>query len=619
MEDGGGNQPSQRAAGRRWQIESQEEPISVIREETEEELKQVEAQNRPVTSNGRLQTHYPQLSRPGTSSSRSQRPGSNRSTERPGTGSRKYIANMVWPLDLDLQDVSRKGDGVVLFLTAISEQASSETQAPLRYKNHYITIECQPTTPQNLVDKLVEYERSSQTMKTKPTNYNLRSTVTTDSQEQQSEIQLETAVMATGGMQNQDSTSEQRLIDMDTNTVESPELIPSIQSQEQTASVHSLGASIPPIGNIGSNTETNNIVIQQLMNLLQTQLQVQQQTNAASAQLQQHQLTVPTPSAAVKLKKYDGNGSVQIWLKSLDNWQSFHKYNDADTLCAANCALEGDAATWLETVSQDKLSTLASFKQNLKDRFAPKQLDYNLFSMTQQPKESVDTFLARAERSSLGHDLSEAFKVQFTVKGLEPRIQEKVISKEPKTFQELRHAVNLAKAELNCAAVRNDNSFNLDSLVSALNQCMAGRETTQESVQQVNAAPAENPQVYHNKQRNNFQRRGQGQRHSFRNRHHGQQGQQQCQGCGKFCYPRFTCPAYNSRCAHCGIVGHLDTVCHKLQRDTRQQPPAQPHHFPMQHQIQNVQQHPQMQQQLQHQQQYYMHAPSQNLPPNFSQ
>ena len=81
------NQPS-----KRWTIESQEEPISVIREETEEELKAVEAVNRPYTSSGRLQTHFPQQSRPSTSSSqRGVRPGSHKSSQssRPGTGSRK--------------------------------------------------------------------------------------------------------------------------------------------------------------------------------------------------------------------------------------------------------------------------------------------------------------------------------------------------------------------------------------------------------------------------------------------------------------------------------------------------------------------------------------------------
>lgn len=80
-------------AVKRWPIESQEEPISVIREETEEELKAATDQVRPVTSKGRLQTHFPQQSRP-SSSKKYPRPGSTRSTgsSRPGTGSRKTVS-----------------------------------------------------------------------------------------------------------------------------------------------------------------------------------------------------------------------------------------------------------------------------------------------------------------------------------------------------------------------------------------------------------------------------------------------------------------------------------------------------------------------------------------------
>lgn len=77
---------------RRWPIESQEEPISVIREETEEELKADTDHTRPLTSKGRLQTHFPPKSRP-TSSQRKypHHPGSARSrgSSQAGTDSKK--------------------------------------------------------------------------------------------------------------------------------------------------------------------------------------------------------------------------------------------------------------------------------------------------------------------------------------------------------------------------------------------------------------------------------------------------------------------------------------------------------------------------------------------------
>ncbi|XP_048734924.1 leucine-rich repeat-containing protein 74B-like isoform X4 [Ostrea edulis] len=80
-------------AVRRRLLESQEEPISVIREETEEELKANDV-TRPLTSKGRLQTHFPQQSRPLSSKNKYPRPGSTRSqgSSRPGTGSRKTVS-----------------------------------------------------------------------------------------------------------------------------------------------------------------------------------------------------------------------------------------------------------------------------------------------------------------------------------------------------------------------------------------------------------------------------------------------------------------------------------------------------------------------------------------------
>lgn len=85
-------------AVRRRLLESQEEPISVIREETEEELKANDV-TRPLTSKGRLQTHFPQQSRPLSSKNKYPRPGSTRSqgSSRPGTGSRKVCIYILVP------------------------------------------------------------------------------------------------------------------------------------------------------------------------------------------------------------------------------------------------------------------------------------------------------------------------------------------------------------------------------------------------------------------------------------------------------------------------------------------------------------------------------------------
>lgn len=64
--------------------------------------------------------------------------------------------------------------------------------------------------------------------------------------------------------------------------------------------------------------------------------------------------------------------------------------------------------------------------------------------------ENTDAYLARAEKIALGHNLPELYKVQFIVNGLHNNIKSRIIAKQPKTFQTLREAIVIAKAELEC-------------------------------------------------------------------------------------------------------------------------------------------------------------------------
>lgn len=83
----------------------------------------------------------------------------------------------------------------------------------------------------------------------------------------------------------------------------------------------------------------------------------------------------------------------------------------------------------------------------MKSRFANIETN-SLLRLKQYTGEATSDYLSRAEKISLGHDLPEIYKVQFTTNGLIHSIKKGVISKEPKTFQELRHAVDQAKQEL---------------------------------------------------------------------------------------------------------------------------------------------------------------------------
>ena len=155
-------------------------------------------------------------------------------------------------------------------------------------------------------------------------------------------------------------------------------------------------------------------------------------------------------STGVKLKKFDGTDNVHIWLANFEDWQKFHNETDAQALLAVGCNLDGQAATWYHTLSNREKTNMQLFKQCLRDRFAPSEATFSLMSIKQNTGESTDAYLARAEKMALGHNLTEVYKVQFIVNGLNNCIKSRIIGKKPQTFQALREAVALAKAELDC-------------------------------------------------------------------------------------------------------------------------------------------------------------------------
>ena len=70
------------------------------------------------------------------------------------------------------------------------------------------------------------------------------------------------------------------------------------------------------------------------------------------------------------------------------------------------------AGTWFQTLSPTQYTTLKVFKDSLKDRFKP-NCNSGMAILKQQPGESTELYLERAERETLPHtDLSETYIVR---------------------------------------------------------------------------------------------------------------------------------------------------------------------------------------------------------------
>ncbi|XP_062569805.1 uncharacterized protein LOC134231848 [Saccostrea cucullata] len=325
-------------------------------------------------------------------------------------------------------------------------------------------------------------------------------------------------------------------------------------------------------------------------------------------------------ATGVKLKKFDGSDNVHIWLANFENWQKFHNESDAQALLAISCNFEGQAATWYHTLSSAEKSNMQLLKKSLKDRFAPNEATFNLMGIKQEFNETTDMYLARAEKVALGHDLPELYKVQFTVNGLLNSIKSRIIGKQPKTFQALREAIIIAKAELDCVDTGSVSELTLKAFASELKESLKQELCSFSTVHNQNSAPYNNqnkrqnknkrpqqqwqqppqqqwqqpppqqwqqpppqqwqqpppqpwqqppPQPWQQPQQQQWQqpRKTQWQQPHQQTPDASQRGRS-CSGCGKSCYPRYTCPAYNHFCSKCNTWSHFEDVC----RGTRLRP-----------------------------------------------
>ncbi|XP_060071838.1 uncharacterized protein LOC132551677 [Ylistrum balloti] len=350
--------------------------------------------------------------------------------------------------------------------------------------------------------------------------------------------------------------------------------------------------------------------------------------------VEDHLLIPQMATGGINLKKYNGTDSPVIWLTNLESWQKFHNVPNERTLAAMSFNMEGPAALWLQGLPDTERTDFVKFKESFLHRFGQKTTDNKFFSLKQSSEEPAEKYLERAEKLALGHTIVESYKVQVAMNGLQPKLKSKVLGKEPKTFLDLRHAVDLAKEEIACTT--DTDSVNMlsmtklcDELVNKLqtqlvNQIQEVREEvsviaskqhhnktnykqpssqhqlqqppTQPYVQQHQQPfsphqayqvqqPFSQQQAYQYQQPFPPQQAFQPQQPSPPQWYQPQQQQQSfqpqlppqpqnrrpCQGCGKSCLGRFLCPAYNTQCSFCKIWHHTADVC---RRKKFNQPPS---------------------------------------------
>lgn len=271
--------------------------------------------------------------------------------------------------------------------------------------------------------------------------------------------------------------------------------------------------------------------------------------------------------------KFNGSESPVIWLSKLDAWQQFHNYADQKILAMLPCALEGSASTWFQTL-QPPCNSLTAFKKQLTDRFQPILYGMPLMGIRQDTSETMDQYLERAEKISMIHDMAELYKVQAIASGLLPPWRGKVLSREPKSFQELRNTISKVQVELSdlpqnlnhssdhslahlCTTLATQMTELTKSIKADISALRVTSEPDQSSQQRWTNQHGGRPR-YHNNRRDMNQRSRQYEREP--------REYESCKGCGKSCSIREKCPAFNTKCTYCFKWHHYENVCFKKQR-----------------------------------------------------
>ena len=291
--------------------------------------------------------------------------------------------------------------------------------------------------------------------------------------------------------------------------------------------------------------------------------------------------TAPTPQPAqskynrmsmlMSVKNFTGSESEspEIWLSDIKSWQKFHDVNEELMDTVLNHALHGTARYWFENLKPEEKAPFNAFEIAFKLRFCAEPSTLKMSSMKQDVNENTTTYLARAEKEAMRHKtMTEKIKVDMIVNGLHNRTKAKVIGKEPKTFQELRKAVDLSNAELACLETSSVNSMatNYEDVITKTVETVM--KTMSINPQSEHLMAVQQQQEHHHQPPPTQHYQPQ-QQHFYPQRNYHHQQSRTCQACGEYCNNPPTCPMLNQTCTYCRRPRHIFKACRYAAADQR--------------------------------------------------
>ena len=165
---------------------------------------------------------------------------------------------------------------------------------------------------------------------------------------------------------------------------------------------------------------------------------------------------------SVTLQPYDGKSEAVKWWTRFMAFITLQRMPEAEAILTLPFYLTGMADNWFSALANDYKQSLHQIQSSFFD--SGSHHDIKLKNLEQQPNQTINEYITRAETMNLNNSVSQEFLVQITATGLKPDIARTVFQHRPNTMTELREQAKLADMAIQLTAAPQTNSISFNDL-----------------------------------------------------------------------------------------------------------------------------------------------------------